>query len=224
MSVFNEELTSYTLKLILLRLLTENMVDIFVGVEQNQFHLHRDLLCDRSDYFKACFERSFKEAQQGQLFLQEDDTGSFDLFVKWLYGAPLKKIGSHDDLLVFLALVVLVKKLCLEYLQNEAMDHILKFHRVSASDFGHQYLHYIYQNTSDQDRIRTYLVAHAAWMIVWKQGAELTAEYQRLIRDGGDLAVDLTNWLLHYHTDPRRASNCAYHKHDFTPTCSVPSR
>ena len=57
------------------------MVDIFVGAERKQFHLHHDLLCDRSDYFKACFEGDFKEAEQKELFLPEDDIESFGLFV-----------------------------------------------------------------------------------------------------------------------------------------------
>ena len=196
--------------------------------------MHRDLLCDRSDYFRACFEGSFREAQEGELFLPDDDPGSFDLFVGWLYGAPLKNIVSQNELLVYLALVVLANKLCLEYLHNEAMDHIISFHRANPTYVSHQDLHYVYQNTSDQDRIRTYFVAHAAWMTVWGKADQLSTDYQGLIGEGGDLAVNLTDWLLYYHVtsndmaiedlDPRDRPNCVYHKHDFTSTCSIPSR
>lgn len=217
------------------RFLTEHMIDVYVGAEQKKFHLHRDLLCDRSEYFKACFDGNFKEAQQKELYLPEDDIESFDLFVRWLYGAPLKKISSDDDLLVYLALIVLANKLCLEYLQNEAMDHILRFHRKIPGSVRYDCLHYIYQNTSSHDHIRSYSVSLAAWTTVSKQPPLLTADCIRLIREGGDLAVDFTFRLSLFYAkskgdheaiawmDPRKASNCCYHKHNSTPVCSKSS-
>ena len=211
------------------------MIDVFVGAEQKKFHLHRDLLCDRSEYFKACFEGNFKEAQQKELFLPEEDIESFDLFVRWLYGAPLKEVSSDDDLLIYLALIVLANKLCLEYLRNETMDHILRFHRRTPGSVRYECLHYIYQNISSQDHIRNYSVCLAAWMTVWKLQPQLTADCIRLIREGGDLAVDFTFRLSIFHAmskgdheaiaclDPRKVSNCLYHKHNSTPVCSKSS-
>lgn len=62
--------------------LTNHTVDIFVGAERKKFHLHRDLLCDRLNYFTACSTVKFEEAEQKQLSLPEDDIESFDLLVK----------------------------------------------------------------------------------------------------------------------------------------------
>ena len=208
------------------------MVDIFVGAERKQFHLHHDLLCDRSDYFKACFEGDFKEADQKELYLPEDVIESFGLFVRWLYGAPLKKISSKDELSVYFTLFVLANKLCLEHLRNETMDQILRFHRTSTYPvpIDYQILRFIYRNTSDRDSIRKYLVELAAWTAVseWVDG--LSTDEQSLFREGGDLAVDFgislskfhAKWDSddHYWNDPRTKTNCTYHKHNSTPICA----
>lgn len=50
--------------------LTNHTVDIFVGAGRKKFRLHRDLLCDRLNYFTACSTVRFEEAQQKQLSLQ----------------------------------------------------------------------------------------------------------------------------------------------------------
>ena len=208
------------------------MVDIFVGAERKQFHLHHDLLCDRSDYFKACFAGNFKEAKQRELYLPEEDIESFGLFVRWLYGASPKKISSIDELSVFFTLFVLANKLCLEHLRNETMDQILRFHRTNEIPVPvhYQILRFIYRDTSDRDSIRKYLVDLAAWVAVFDRVGGLSTDQQRLIREGGDLAVDLAISLSVFHADwdsddpslndPRRQSNCAYHKHNSTPICA----
>ncbi len=210
------------------------MVDIFVGTERKRFHLHRDLLCDRSDYFKACFSGNFKEAQQNELSLPEDNVESVCLLVRWLYGAPLKKMSSNDDLPVYCALIILANKLLLEHLQNETMDYVLRFHRTNPVSIDFDTLHNIYQNTSDQDRFRKYLVSLAALMTVSTRDT-ISADHQLLIREGGDLAVDYTVWFSTFYAastrgsniiaklDPRRYSNCANHKHNSTPICGETS-
>ena len=212
------------------------MVNIFVGAERMKFHLHRDLLCDRSDYFRACFVGDFKEAQQKELSLPEDNAESFELFVTWLYSTHLKEISSTDELPAYFALAVLANKLCLEYLQNQATDHILRFYRTNPRSVDHQYLRYVYQNTCPVDLIRDLTVGLAAWIVVASQPAELTAEYEKLVREGGDLAVKFTYSLSLYYTkakgssqsianlDPRRISNCSLHKHSSTLVCSGPAK
>lgn len=218
-------------------LISDHMVDIYVGTERKKFRLHRDLLCDRSDYLRAYFMGSIEEAKDNEIFLPEDDVESFKLFVDWLYGAPLQNISADHDTpeKPYIGLVFLARKLCLEHLQNEAMNHILEFHRTNPDSIGYQLLYHIYQNTSDQDHIRSYWVALAAYVIACKQVAALTADDQRLIWGGGDIAVDFTHWLSIFYAgsrgdreliakmDPRKVPFCSYHKHDSTPLCSEPS-
>ena len=207
------------------------MVDIYVGAERKKFRLHRDVLCGRSDYFKACFEGNFNEAQQKELSLPEDDIKSFALFVGWMYGGFLKRVNSKDEIPAYFRLVVFANKLCLEYLQNEAMDCILRFHRTNPVGIDYQTLHYLYENTSNQDCIRLYSLAIVAWAAVSEHWVGLPESYHHLVREGGDLAVDFAHSLLVLEDvtkgddeiirkyDPRRLSNCTYHKHTSTPKC-----
>ena len=207
------------------------MVDIFVGAQKTKFHLHRDLLCSRSDYFRACFEGDFKEAQQDELYLPEDNIESFELFVTWLYGTHLKKICSNDELPAYVGLTVLADKICLEYLHNQATDHVLRFYRSHPESIDHQYLRDIYLDTSSSKKSGAVPVAFAAWRIFASGKTELTGDYRGLIREGGDLALDFMDKLLLYYPvsqldsedaeelDPRRLSNCSLHKHHSTPAC-----
>lgn len=207
------------------------MVDIFVGAEQKRLHLHRDLLCNRSDYFKACFEGDFEEAQQQELFLPEDDVESFDLFVRWLYGALLENISSDYDLLVYLELVVLASKLCLEHLQNETMDQILGFYRLAAPKLSADTVRSIYWSTSTGDPLRRLVIQFAAWTAVLNEDTDFDGDNQDLLEGGGKIAVDFTTWLARYYAaskenratileiDPRIESNCVYHEHNSTPAC-----
>ena len=212
------------------------MIDIFVGAEQSRFHLHLDLLCDRSDYFKACIKGNFKEAQQKELFLPEDDIESFDLFVRWLYGATLKKISSKDDLPVYLALSILANKLCLEHLQNETMDHILIFYRLSPPETNARTIRFIYGNTYAGYPLLKLLVRCAAWKVVFNEATVFEFDEQSLLRGGGDIAIAFATLQATYYAaskgnrktieeiDPRRKSNCDYHEHNITPACSDPSK
>ncbi len=73
-------------------------------------------------------------------------------------------------------------------------------------------------------------------MTVSKQVTDLTADHQRLIREGGDLAVEFSQMLSYYcvnlkedpefiaMNDPRDLfSNCLLHTHNSTPPCNDPS-
>ena len=78
----------------MISLLTEEMVNVFV--ENNKFTLHKDLLCNRSDYFRACFDGKFHEAEKKEVRLLGDNVEAFKLFVDWLYGAPVKEIEPDE--------------------------------------------------------------------------------------------------------------------------------
>ena len=212
------------------------MVDVFVGTERKKFHLHRDLLCDRSEYFNACFGGDFKEAKEKELHIPEDNVAGFELFASWLYGAPLKQIEDQDALLPHIALHVLASKLCVERLQNEVMDLIIRFYRVHPGLVEAQSLGYIYENTSEGDPLRVFSVRLLSWTIVDTNIMELSPDHKILLGLAGDFAVDLTSWLIKSSAnskaksgmsdipelleDPRSVSNCNFHKHNSTTACS----
>ena len=207
------------------------MVDIFVGAEQRRFHLHCDLLCERSDFFRAAFRGHFREAEAEELTLPDENVESFELLVAWMYGASLKSIPSEDAFTAYLCLVILARKLCLEHLQNEAMDHILRFYRTSLSTMKVETIRWIYENTLVGDPLRRLTIRCASWTAMINETDISESDDRYLLEEGGEIAVDFASTLADYcystkwdpdyieNADPRGLPNCFYHKHESTPIC-----
>ena len=202
--------------------MSDCMVDIDIGDERKKFRLYRDLLCERSEFFKASFEGHYKEAETQELALPEDSVESFELLVGWLYGAPLMKITSEDDWSAYLNLIILAKKLCLEHLQNETMDHVLNFYRTCLPEVSADNIRSLYGNTSAGDPLRRLTISCAAWIAVSNKTTVFDRDVLDLLEGGGEIAVDFTSWLAKLYTypvDPRIYLNCFYHEHISTPSC-----
>ena len=219
-------------QLTVIRFMGDCMVDIYVGEGRKKFRLHRNLLCKRSDYFQACFGGQFKEAEAQELALPEDSVDSFELLSGWLYGAPLTRISSTYDLLIYIDLVILAQKLCLEHLRNETMDHILIFYRLYPCALPAHTIHFIYENTSTEDSLRKFIIQYHAWSVVTYHNFSLRQHEADLLEGGGEIAIDFTAELAKAYAiskgnqdvlemlDPREKLNCFYHQHSSTPFCS----
>ncbi|THX12638.1 hypothetical protein D6D17_03531, partial [Aureobasidium pullulans] len=66
-----------------------SIVTVEVGPEQRSFAIHKDLLCFYSDYFRAAFNGSFKEAAEGKISLPDCDAKIFYIFNGFLYTREL---------------------------------------------------------------------------------------------------------------------------------------
>jgi hypothetical protein len=63
-----------------------DLVTLRVGPEKETFVLHKELLCARSEYFRAAHSGNFKEAGENEIALPEGvDMRAFRTFVTWLY-------------------------------------------------------------------------------------------------------------------------------------------
>lgn len=200
---------------------------VTVSVQKHKFCIHKNLLCNRSRYFRACFDGKFKEAENKIFNLPDDDVEAFKLFVDWLYGAPLKKFGP-EELPSYLALLVFSEKICLEFLHNETMNRIRAFFRTCHEDHpvSTRTIQYMYENTSPRSPLRYFIISLAAWTCVQSANTALTGiAYEELLRQGGDFPVDFTLSLALIQTpsgasqDPRSVPSCTFHNHKDTPRC-----
>ncbi|KAF2117645.1 hypothetical protein BDV96DRAFT_597546 [Lophiotrema nucula] len=64
------------------------VVAIRVGDEKT-YYLHKALLTGVSRYFRAAFEKNFREAAEKTINLPHVDTRTFDIFSEWLYTSEL---------------------------------------------------------------------------------------------------------------------------------------
>lgn len=102
---------------------------VVVGSKKKSYSLHKGLLCFYSDYFRAAFNGSFKEATDGKIELMDVEPEVFDIFQVWLYSRRLQ--APTDSVLYFSTLAqlwVFGDKHQIPLLQNEAMDEIFARH------------------------------------------------------------------------------------------------
>lgn len=212
------------------RLLTSELVATFIGPTRKAFHIHQDLLCDRSTYFKAAFRGKFEEAATKELYLVDDDDAAFELFVNWLYGANLKAPANEKQLPCYLALVALSEKFMVEHLGNIATDLVRTFYQDSETQVRAQDLAFAYTHI-DGEKIKIFMTALMVLQVQMQD--QVTREFfpgiQDLLASEGAFAKDVAWFLMQqpgsctttikigrllYHE-----ISCFFHRHEYTPKC-----
>jgi hypothetical protein len=103
----------------------QGTVTLIVGQEKKAYTLHKDLLCFYSDYFRAAFNGSFKEATERKLELPNIEPSLFEVFQVWLYTRDLQGPPENFRRYQFLAdLWALGDQYQIPLLQNQIMDKI----------------------------------------------------------------------------------------------------
>lgn len=77
--------------------LYKKTVQVIVDSGQEKFILHKDLLCFYSDFFRAAFNGSFKEATEGKVELPDVEVEIFEAFQVWLYSRTLYNTDDPAD-------------------------------------------------------------------------------------------------------------------------------
>ena len=66
------------------RFLYDSIVSVLVGPNAEHFNVHKGILCESSDFFKAALNGNFKE-NNGTVKLPEQKVEIFKYFIHWLY-------------------------------------------------------------------------------------------------------------------------------------------
>lgn len=147
---------------------TGNFVKIIVRSEKKEFILNEKLLCDKADYFKAAFRSGFKESQEKQLELPEDNPDTFARFVEWLYtneikcsqyrhlwGSPGNEV-KHD--LEFFGLWVFGDKIRASDLTKAASERCKICFVQNGYVASAEGIEFVYSNTTERSQLRELLV------------------------------------------------------------------
>ncbi|TVY89016.1 hypothetical protein LAWI1_G007186 [Lachnellula willkommii] len=145
-----------------------DIVTIHVGPERKAFAIHKNLICNRSDFFSKAFNGPFKEGIDGTMHLPEDDAQAFSALVVWMYSGQLPPFpnakfaeditGSSDYIFSLMPLFHLSEKLCLNAVTNILMDTIQDLHLKHSREFSSVALKDIYAMTHQGSKLRTYAV------------------------------------------------------------------
>ena len=195
------------------------MVNVYIGPKRKKYHLHKDLLCNRSTFFENALIGGFKEEEECALCLPDDDVGAFVLFVQWIYGAPLTKATSVETVRTLLALYVMAEKFCMEVLKNCAMDLIRPFYGPLGKLPPAEHIAYVYSNTPDSSPMRRFITNLVTYDL-FSARVEMPLDVLDLMRKGGDFAADFALATLQNPGDPSGGKKCAWHEHISTKPCA----
>ncbi|OCL08417.1 hypothetical protein AOQ84DRAFT_293161, partial [Glonium stellatum] len=70
-------------------------IEVIVGEAQSVFHVHEELVCAHSDFFKTAIKPEWAESYPKVIHLPEDDPVAFLCYMQWLYCKQLPT--SKDD-------------------------------------------------------------------------------------------------------------------------------
>ncbi|KAG9516813.1 hypothetical protein KCV07_g6505, partial [Aureobasidium melanogenum] len=80
-----------------IRLLYSPMVTVRVGPDEQEFCIHKELLCSKSTYFAKALSGQFLEAQTRIVELEDIHVVLFRVFVAWLYTDKLVYESSNSN-------------------------------------------------------------------------------------------------------------------------------
>ena len=138
---------------------------IIVGKEKKAYHLHKDLLCFYSDYFRAALNGKFKEATERKLELPDVDTSLFDTFQVWLYTRDLEGPDDTHELFLFLAdMWILGDQHQIPLLQNQVMDEMFA-KNLELKLFTFWVVPRVYERTVEGSLLRKAVIEIVAWKV-----------------------------------------------------------
>ncbi|KAG9747683.1 hypothetical protein KCU73_g7285, partial [Aureobasidium melanogenum] len=143
----------------------QSLVTLIIGKEKKAYTLHKDLLCFYSDYFRAAFNGSFKEAAERKLELPDVDEDVFEEFQLWLYTRNLQKPVEDSQMYELLVILwIFGDQLQIPLLQNQVMDEIFaqyKARRALTCDL----IRVVYKKTLAGSPLRKAFIEIIAWTI-----------------------------------------------------------
>ncbi|KAG9653089.1 hypothetical protein KCU64_g8123, partial [Aureobasidium melanogenum] len=125
----------------------QGTVILIVGKKKKAYTLHKDLLCFYSDYFRAAFNGSFKEAAERKLELPNVEEHIFEGAQLWLYTRNLQKPIDKLDCYEFLVgLWIFGDQHQIPLLQNQVMDEIFAKYKATRI-FASKLVRTVYEKT-----------------------------------------------------------------------------
>ncbi|TGO15881.1 hypothetical protein BTUL_0034g00020 [Botrytis tulipae] len=206
------------------KVLGNELVTITIGKEKQKFTLHKQLLCESVEYFRAAFSAGgFRESQNSSMDMPEDNPEAFELFIHWLYRGEVRRATKLEDIDQFFQLHIFAEKLCLNELANKTMDEIQTISD-DLDDFPQCSLDQVdgvWRNTSSTSPLRKWLIHLLVYNVwVWDDGEFGTAEKKTFPLDTKEL---ISLWqLFKDHEDLYASFFTQLHKHtaDHPPPCA----
>ena len=178
------------------RLLTSELVDIYIGPDSVHYPLHERLLTHHSallarELSSASSPPSSSHPRKFYTLPDEDDQRPFTQLVGWLYSSHLPPPPAHEsDLGPLLDLYLLAQKLEIEPLAAAAVDTLSSWYAARPTTCpGLRRVQYVYANTAESDAMRVMLVGCVARWLAQSDG--VPAHWAGALKRDAGLALDV---------------------------------
>jgi hypothetical protein len=138
---------------------------IEVGPNKKLYIIHKDLLAFYSDYFRAAFNGSFKEATQSKISLHDESEDVFDIVNQFVYSRVIAD-GKGEKLSwdILIRVWVFGDKHMIPSLQNAVMDVLVKKNK--ADHFlPTNKISNIWENTLYSSPLRNFILDRAVYKL-----------------------------------------------------------
>lgn len=129
-----------------------------MGRQKKLYHVHEDLLCHHSAYFRGVFQGRFEEGRTKTLELEDEKSAIVELLIEWLYYSRIDFEPGKTTTINFVKLWIFADKCLMPDLKNYAIDllHTHSFREdviVLRPSFP-----WIWEHTGDDSKLRDFLV------------------------------------------------------------------
>ena len=213
------------------RLLSGEIMDIYVGKTKRKWSLHRNILCHHSTWFQKQVQNPAKK-DDAKVELFDDDPKAFELLVKWLYQGKIDDVGNMhidrkwDYAFACQQLYLLCEKIKLPQLKNHAIDQFRKGCYEARLVPGPEEMQPIYEKTPAGSPFRHLVSRIAARQIMDPDSESDASKYKECFRSNADFAVDVINAIKDgsggrlFH-DPTADKGCHFHEHYPGQCCHI---
>ncbi|THZ18857.1 hypothetical protein D6C91_05343 [Aureobasidium pullulans] len=200
--------------------LFRDSVTLVVGRSKKAYTLHKDLLCFYSDYFRAAFNGSFKEAAERKIELSDVEEEVFEFFQLWLYTRRLNLFETTFSMLA--KLWIFGDQHQMPLLQNCSVDTML-LKRIKQKAFSPDALGVAYANTLAGSPLRRAVIDIASSLVIRDNANSiLRADFEKQwsVESLIDLVrvIESRDKALPQYSLPKR-DKCYYHVHGKDEQC-----
>lgn len=184
--------------------------------------LHKNLLQEKSEYFRAACGGSFIESATNEINLPEDDPIGFRCFADWVYTGRLTNDYAYDDLVR--GWIVADKLMCQD-LQNQIIDNLQSLEKGGPSE---QSIQVLIAHEFEDSKLMDYLLSALAHTCSRHWQVNETWLKQFFSSTNGDIVYRLVAKIREYDGNkkgksPKDLDSCKWHEHEsgFTGSCKT---
>ncbi|KAK5329035.1 hypothetical protein LTR70_000871 [Exophiala xenobiotica] len=208
------------------RFTQSEIVTIFVGPKRKKYLIHKDLLCAKSEYFRASLSENWTEGKKNEVYWNDecDTIEVVEEMTNWLYGRHLELDVSKQGTLrhVLMCYSFADKRIMVDF--KNTLTDVLRASCKEKNIYGHvRELVSARKLQLEATPLYTFLLrSFLSGMIrnkaQWAQGGEHAKTLARHLEDpdvSKELAIELVQEMLKYlkapHGDPARLEGCHFH-------------